>query len=126
MGSDLSTWTHGDSSGVPRPDIQAQVGKSRSQWATTHIDTEAPRQWTVAHEPAGPLSSRMAHIMSSAGYMPQEPSEYDIQAKEMLERLLEKNPNNAEARQLYQTNRYRFVFDALQPPPATMIRPPGA
>jgi hypothetical protein len=77
-----------------------------------HWSRPLPGQSETIHVSSGrqPVY-RINHIMGAAGYLPYR-DEYVMKAKEMLERLLEKNPKNAEAWMVYITNCYRFVCGA--------------
>lgn len=77
-----------------------RLGSLSGQYETTHV--------SFAERPFYPI----CHIMSSAGYLPYKPP-YVIEAKEMLERLLEKNPANADAWMVYIENCFRFVYGAF-------------
>jgi hypothetical protein len=71
-----------------------------------------PGQYEIVHVRSNRQPAhRINHIMGSAGYLPHQ-NEYVLKAKEMLERLLEKDPRNAEAWMVYIFNCHRFVFGA--------------
>jgi hypothetical protein len=55
------------------------------------------------------------HIMASVGYLPYPIAPYDAQAEELLERLLEKDPGNADAWFAYLSNCNHFLFGTCMP-----------
>ncbi len=58
---------------------------------------------------------RIRHIMGSAGYASTPSSPYVAKAKDLLDRLLEKNPRNADAWVAYIENCHYFVYGAGVP-----------
>ena len=94
-----------------------EIAESDPNWSRLIVAAEqrGREKLYLPPEEGGNPSYHIQHIISSTGYLPGLDNEYFIEGKEVLERLLAKNPKNADAWNLYLNSCDRFIYAACPP-----------